>query len=92
LEVDEDLKRAVRDVQVIFHLGGLVIDNRPWDTSDVLWHQIRRTNVEGTERLARLAAAAGVERFVFCSSVRLFGFGSQMLWQEDDPRSPSDLY
>jgi nucleoside-diphosphate-sugar epimerase len=92
LEVDEDLKRAVRDVQVIFHLGGLVIDNRPWDTSDVLWQQIRRTNVDGPQRLARLAAAAGVERFVFCSSVRLFGFGSQMLWQEDDPRSPCDLY
>jgi nucleoside-diphosphate-sugar epimerase len=92
LEADEDLKRAVRDVRVIFHLGGLVIDNRPWDTSDVLWQQIRRTNVEGPQRLARMAAAAGVERLVFCSSVRLFGFGSQMLWQEDDPRSPSDLY
>src|SRR4051794_37989988 len=47
LEIDQDLQRAVRDVQVIFHLGGLVIDNRPWDTSDVLWQQIRRTNVEG---------------------------------------------
>jgi nucleoside-diphosphate-sugar epimerase len=57
-----------------------------------LWEQIRRFNVEGTERLARAAARAGARRFVFCSSVRLFGFGNQLLWSEQDPRTPSDLY
>jgi nucleoside-diphosphate-sugar epimerase len=29
---------------------------------------------------------------VFCSSVRIFGFGNQMRWHEDDPRTASDLY
>jgi 2-alkyl-3-oxoalkanoate reductase len=87
-----DLERAVGGVDTVFHLGGLVLDDRPDDTSEALWKQIERFNVQGTERLARAAAAAGARRFVFCSSVRLAGFGNQLLWDEDDPRSPSDLY
>src|SRR6266542_4507695 len=87
-----DLERAVQGVDTVFHLAGLVLDDRPDDTSEALWKQIERFNVEGTERLARAAAAAGARRFVFCSSVRIFGFGNQLLWREDDPRTPSDLY
>jgi nucleoside-diphosphate-sugar epimerase len=92
LTEDADLQRAVAGMDVVFHLGGLVIDDRPDDTSDELWQQIRTFNVDGSERLARTAVAAGVQRFVFCSSVRLFGFGNQMCWDEDDVRTPSDLY
>jgi len=88
----DDLAQAVRGVDTVFHLGGVVVDDRPEDTSAALWDQIHRVNVEGTERLARAAAAAGARRFVFCSSVRIFGFGNQLLWREDDPRTPSDLY
>ena len=77
---------------MVYHLGGLVIDDRPDDTSDALWLQISETNVDGTQRLAFAAAQAGARRFVFCSSVRIFGFGNQMRWHEDDPRTPSDLY
>src|SRR4051794_2469122 len=87
-----DLRRAVADVDTVYHLGGLVIDDRPDDTSPALWDQIRRVNVDGTQQLALTAAQAGARRFVFCSSVRIFGFGNQMRWHEDDPRSTSDLY
>lgn len=89
---DADLQRAVEGVEVVYHLGGLVIDNRPDDTSPELWDQIRHVNVDGTQKLALAAAAAGTRRFVFCSSVRIFGFGNQMRWHEDDPRTASDLY
>jgi nucleoside-diphosphate-sugar epimerase len=88
---EEDVRRAVRDVEVVFHLGAMVLDD-PTDTSDALWQQVLQVNVQGSERIARLAAAAGVKRFVFCSSLRVFGFGSQMLWQEEDPRTPADHY
>jgi nucleoside-diphosphate-sugar epimerase len=91
--IDEsDLRLATKGVDVVYHLGGLVIDDRPDDTSDALWLKIRETNVDGTQSLAFAAARAGVRRFVFCSSVRIFGFGNQMRWHEDDPRTPSDLY
>jgi nucleoside-diphosphate-sugar epimerase len=89
---DCDLRLAVSGVDAVYHLGGLVIDDRPDDTSDALWLQIRETNVDGTQRLAFAAARAGARRFVFCSSVRIFGFGNQMRWHEDDPRTSSDLY
>ena len=89
---DCDIREAVHGVDVVYHLGGLVIDDRPDDTSDALWLKIRETNVDGTQRLAFAAAKAGTRRFVFCSSVRIFGFGNQMRWHEDDPRTTSDLY
>ena len=91
LDDDAALRRAVEDVETVYHLGGVVTDN-PADTSAELRLEIHRYNVRGTERLARLAAAAGVRRFVFCSSLRIFGFGSQVDWREDDPRTPGDLY
>ena len=88
---ERDLRRAVADVEVVYHLGGVVVDDLR-DKSERLWREILETNVEGTERLARAAAAAGARRLVFVSSVRIFGFQSQMCWDEDGERSPSDLY
>jgi nucleoside-diphosphate-sugar epimerase len=92
LTAEADVMRSVDGVDVVYHLGGLVVDDRPDDRTEGLWQQIKLTNVEGTQRLARAAAQAGARRFVFCSSVRIFGFGNQMRWHEDDPRTPSDLY
>jgi len=88
---DRDLRQAVRRIDAVFHLGGVVVDD-PRGDSQELWERIKAVNVDGTLQLAHLAARAGVERFVFCSSVRIFGFASQLLAAEDDPRSASDLY
>jgi nucleoside-diphosphate-sugar epimerase len=88
---EEDLERAVASIDTVFHLGGLVRDD-PDDTSDELWQELRRVNVEGSERLARLAATAGAERFVFASSLRMSGFGNQILWPEDGAQTNGDLY
>jgi len=88
---EEDLRRAVQGVMTVYHLGGLVLDNAA-DMRASLWDEVLRVNVEGTDRLARLAAMAGVKCFVFCSSLRIFGFGNQMLWKEDDQVAPDDVY
>jgi 3beta-hydroxy-delta5-steroid dehydrogenase/steroid delta-isomerase len=89
---DEDaLAGAVAGVDTVFHLGGVVLDDAS-ERSEEAWAELRRVNVDGTETLARLAAAAGVCRFVFASSARVFGFGNQLLWPEDGERTPSDLY
>lgn len=87
----DDVAQAVEGVDTVYHLGGVVVDD-PTDTSDELWQEIHKFNVEGSELLAREGAAAGVKRFVFVSSVRIFGFGNQMLWPEDGARTASDLY
>ena len=61
------LERAVRGCRAIFHVAA---DYRLW-TRDP--NRMYRTNVEGTETLLRLALAAGVERFIYTSSVATLG-------------------
>lgn len=48
--------------------------------------EYRRVNVQGTENLARQAAAAGVRRFVFISSVKVNGEATQ----PGQPFTPAD--
>ncbi|MDD1984037.1 UDP-glucose 4-epimerase family protein [Pseudomonas asiatica] len=56
--------------------------------------EFRRVNVEGTLNLARQAAAAGVRRFIFISSVKVNGESSQpgRPLRADDPPAPQDAY
>jgi nucleoside-diphosphate-sugar epimerase len=54
----------------------------------------RAVNVEGTLHLARSAAAAGVRRFIFLSSVKVLGEQSApgRPFTTDDPLVPTDAY
>ncbi|MGB5168001.1 MAG: NAD-dependent epimerase/dehydratase family protein [Acidimicrobiia bacterium] len=63
----ETLERAVDGVDTVFHLGGRA--------SFESYRRLRPTIVEATAQLGGLAAAAGVEHFVFASS--LFVYGNQ---------------
>lgn len=56
--------------------------------------EFRRVNVEATERLARRAAAAGVRRFVFLSSVKVNGEETApgRPFRADDEPAPEDAY
>lgn len=52
----------------------------------------RAVNVRGTLSLARQAAAAGVRRFVFLSSVKVNGEGGTVPYSAADPAQPADPY
>lgn len=52
----------------------------------------RSINVEATARLAAQAAAAGVARFVFLSSMRVYGGSAPQLLTEESPLGASDEY
>jgi nucleoside-diphosphate-sugar epimerase len=52
--------------------------------------EYRRVNVAGTSAFARQAAAAGVKRFVFLSSVKVNGESGR--YTEADPPAPEDAY
>jgi UDP-glucose 4-epimerase len=56
--------------------------------------EFRRVNVQGTVRLAHLAAAAGVKRFVFVSSIKVNGEATRLLFpfRADDDPVPTDAY
>jgi nucleoside-diphosphate-sugar epimerase len=64
------------------------------DDSDDPLSEFRRVNVEGTLRLARQAAAAGVRRFVFVSSIKVNGEGTSghRPFTAYDTPAPQDPY
>jgi nucleoside-diphosphate-sugar epimerase len=52
----------------------------------------REVNTEGTLNLARQAASGGVKRFIFVSSIKVNGEGSDSAYREIDPPDPKDAY
>lgn len=56
--------------------------------------EYRKVNVDGTLNLAQQAAAAGVKRFVYVSSVKVNGEGTQIGrgFTEEDSHNPLDPY
>ena len=63
----EALQEAFRGADVVVHLAFLITGNASRSTT-------RAINVEGTLNAFRAAAAAGVRRFVYASSVAAYGF------------------
>ncbi len=70
-----DWEAALPGVEVVFHLAARAHVLR--ETAADPLAAFRRTNVAGTERLARSAAAAGVRRLVYVSSVGVNGLYTQ---------------
>lgn len=64
------------------------------DTSDDPLVEFRKVNVDGTLSLARQAAAAGVQRFIFISSIKVNGEGTELgrPYRADDTPDPQDPY
>lgn len=83
---------AVSGVDVVIHLAARVHVMRD-SVSDPL-AAYREVNVAATERLARVAAARGVQRFVFVSSIKVNGEGTQpgRPYSPDDAPAPVDPY
>jgi nucleoside-diphosphate-sugar epimerase len=86
-----DWSAALEDIEGVIHLAGRAHVMRE-ATADPL-APYRRVNVEGTRRLAMAAAAAGVRRFVFVSSIKVNGerTGDRPFTAADRP-CPEDAY
>lgn len=92
LSPDQDWSDAVVGVRVVVHCAARVhVMNE--DSPDPL-AEFRRVNVDGTLCLARQAAAAGVKRFVFLSSVKVNGEQTEARapFFADQRANPSDPY
>jgi len=92
LNGDFDWTRAVTGVDTVIHTAARVHVMKE-STPDPL-AAFLATNVEGTLRLARQAAAAGVKRFVFVSSVKVNGEATLpgRPFRADDSPAPMDAY
>ena len=92
LSSDTDWTAALRNVEQVVHLASRVhVMN---DKSSDSLAEFRRVNVEGTSALARQAAAEGVKRFVFLSSVKVNGEFTEAghPFTADDVPAPEDPY
>lgn len=71
LDAKTDWSEALKGQSVVLHAAARAHIMKD-DASDPLL-EYRRTNVEGTLKLARQAAAEGVKRFIFLSSIKVNG-------------------
>ena len=81
---------ALEGVHVVIHLAARVhvMD----DSSEDPLGAYRHVNVAGTENLARQAAACGVRRLVFISTVKVHGEERDVSYSEENDLSPKDPY
>jgi dihydroflavonol-4-reductase len=79
LEDSASLARAVAGCRSLFHVAA---DYRLWVPDPKAMY---RTNIDGSRELLRAAAAAGVERIVYCSSVATLGLVDGGIADEDTP-------
>jgi UDP-glucose 4-epimerase len=84
----ERVHNAVRDIEVVFHLGAL--GSVPRSVQDPLTSSA--VNVEGTLNVLLAARDAGVRRVVYSSSTSVYGTSAQRPTREDCPPDPISPY
>ncbi len=71
------IEPAVKNVDKVIHVAGLAADWGPYELFE-------KINYKGTINVAKASVAAGVEKFVYISTVAFHGFGKTNV-KEDDP-------
>ena len=84
------LKDAVKNIDVIFHLAAKLHINDP---SPDLQADYERINIEGTRQLVQAAQSEGINRFVFFSTINVYGPSpAGIIHDECSPANPLSLY
>ena len=79
-------RRAVRGATHVFHLA---VAMREGGKSDEFFESI---NLDGTRRLLEAASVQRVERFVYCSTIGIYGHRAPGITREDSPLAPGNIY
>jgi nucleoside-diphosphate-sugar epimerase len=92
IDGETDYANHLNGFDVVIHLAARV--HRIDDTGASSYPAYQATNVEGTQRLASQAAAAGAKRFIYLSSIKVNGESTHpgQSFTPDDPPQPSDPY
>ena len=92
LAANTNWQEALQGIDVVVHTAGLV--HMIQATAKDALAEFRRVNVEETVNLARQAATAGVNRFVFISSVKVNGESTPLgqAFAFDNVPTPQDSY
>jgi nucleoside-diphosphate-sugar epimerase len=79
-------RRAARGVTHIFHLA---VAMREGGKSDEFFEAI---NLDGTRHLLQAATTERVQRFVYCSTIGIYGHRAPGITSEESPLSPGNIY
>jgi nucleoside-diphosphate-sugar epimerase len=85
-----DWQEALNGVDTVIHLAARV--HLPGDTAADAITEFRRVNVAGTKHLAQTAAFMGVRRFIYMSSMKVYGEGNAVAYTEHDSLMPTTPY
>ena len=85
-----DWQEALNGIDTVIHLAARVhvLGDRAGDAIT----EYRRVNVAGTNHLAQTAAFMGVRRFIYMSSVKVYGEGNAVDYTEHDSPMPTAPY
>jgi nucleoside-diphosphate-sugar epimerase len=78
--------QAVRGATHVFHLA---VAMREGAKSDQFFESV---NLDGTRRLLEASVEAGVRRFVYCSTIGIYGHRAPGITREDSPLAPGNIY
>lgn len=85
----EAVQGAVRGVDAVIHMAALLhIDNPPPEMRE----KYERINVGGTAVVAEAALRAGINRFVFFSTIAVYGPSNGCVLNELSPTRPDTIY
>lgn len=92
VDTSTDWSSALAEVDLVIHLAARVHVMNDDATNPLA--EYRKINVDGTLNLARQAAAAGVKRFIFLSSVKVNGesTNADKPFNETNSPNPQDAY
>jgi dihydroflavonol-4-reductase len=79
-------RRAARGATHIFHLA---VAMREGGKGDEFFESI---NLDGTRHLLEAASMQRVERFVYCSTIGIYGHKAPGITREDSPLAPGNVY
>jgi nucleoside-diphosphate-sugar epimerase len=79
-------RRAVRGATHVFHLA---VAMREGGKSDQFFESI---NLDGTRHLLEAASVQRVERFVYCSTIGIYGHRAPGITREESPLAPGNTY
>ena len=79
-------RQAVRGATHVFHLA---VAMREGAKDDAFFESV---NLDGTRRLLEASVEEGVRRFVYCSTIGIYGHRAAGITREDSPLAPGNVY
>ena len=79
-------RRAVRGATHVFHLA---VAMREGAKADEFFESV---NLDGTHRLLEASVEEDVRRFVYCSTIGIYGHRAPGITREDSPLAPGNIY